>query len=167
MTEHTVDPERRTQAITLGLDTFGDVHTDSSGTRLSNAQTIRNLVDEGVLAEATGVDYFGIGEHHTESFPLSAGESGHLSTWIGVGGSPEPVVRAARYGFALMIAIIGGETARFAPFAGARHDGVASRPHRRPSLSFHMRRSVTGTRSRLCGGLRPDPNVLSRMCSRR
>ena len=74
MTEYPVDPGALNPAITLGLDTFGDVHTDSFGTRLSDAQTIRNLVDEGVLAEATGVDYFGIGEHHTESFPLSAGD---------------------------------------------------------------------------------------------
>jgi probable LLM family oxidoreductase len=219
--------------ITLGLDTFGDVHTDESAHRLSDAQTIRNLVDEGVLAEQVGLDYFGIGEHHTESFPLSAGDvvlaaiaartsrihlgsavtvissddpvrvfqrystldslsngraevilgrgsstesfplfgydlrnyeelfeekvnlfaellkeqpvtwsgntrpaldgltvyprtdSGHLSTWIGVGGSPESVVRAARYGFSLMIAIIGGDSARFAPFAGLFREALA------------------------------------------
>jgi probable LLM family oxidoreductase len=43
-------------------------------------------------------------------------EHGLLRTWIGVGGSPESVVRAARYGFDLMLAIIGGEPARFAPF---------------------------------------------------
>ena len=40
---------------------------------------------------------------------------GSLTTWIGVGGSPESVVRAARYGLPLMLAIIGGEPARFAP----------------------------------------------------
>ncbi|MBM0125822.1 LLM class flavin-dependent oxidoreductase [Pimelobacter simplex] len=43
-------------------------------------------------------------------------ERGTIPTWIGVGGSPESVVRAARYGFPLTIAIIGGEPARFAPF---------------------------------------------------
>ena len=43
-------------------------------------------------------------------------EQGLLRTWIGVGGSPESVVRAARYGFDLMLAIIGGNPARFAPF---------------------------------------------------
>ena len=41
--------------------------------------------------------------------------SGHLTTWIGVGGSPESVIRAARHGLPLMVAIIGGESARFAP----------------------------------------------------
>jgi hypothetical protein len=74
MTEYPVDPRPLNHAINLGLDTFGDVHTDSAGTRLSDAQIIRNLVGEGVLAEETGVDHFGIGEHHTESFPLSAGD---------------------------------------------------------------------------------------------
>jgi probable LLM family oxidoreductase len=43
-------------------------------------------------------------------------ERGSIPTWIGVGGSPESVVRAANYGFPLAIAIIGGEPARFAPF---------------------------------------------------
>jgi len=44
-------------------------------------------------------------------------EAGALRTWIGVGGSPESVVRAARYGFPLTIAIIGGSPTRFLPFA--------------------------------------------------
>jgi probable LLM family oxidoreductase len=42
-------------------------------------------------------------------------EHGRLRTWIGVGGTPESVVRAARYGLDLMLAIIGGDPARFAP----------------------------------------------------
>jgi alkanesulfonate monooxygenase SsuD/methylene tetrahydromethanopterin reductase-like flavin-dependent oxidoreductase (luciferase family) len=37
-------------------------------------------------------------------------------TWIGVGGSPESVVRAARYGIPMMLAIIGGNPARFKPY---------------------------------------------------
>ena len=44
-------------------------------------------------------------------------EFGPFPAWLGVGGSPESVVRAARYGFSLMLAIIGGPPARFAPFA--------------------------------------------------
>ena len=43
-------------------------------------------------------------------------ESGRIRTWIGVGGSPESVVRAARYGFPLVLAIIGGDPARFRPY---------------------------------------------------
>jgi probable LLM family oxidoreductase len=43
-------------------------------------------------------------------------ESGRLNTWVGVGGSPQSVVRTARYGFPLMLAIIGGAPERFAPY---------------------------------------------------
>lgn len=43
-------------------------------------------------------------------------ESGRLKTWVGVGGSPQSVVRTARYGFPLMLAIIGGAPTRFAPY---------------------------------------------------
>jgi probable LLM family oxidoreductase len=211
--------------LTLGLDTFGDLTDGDDGRPLTQAQTIRNLVDQGILADQVGVDFFGIGEHHTDYFPLSAAdvvlgaiasrtsrihlgsavtvvssddpvrvfqryatldalshgraevilgrgssiesfplfgydlrdyeelfeekvnlfaellkerpvtwrgrtrpaidglsvyphtESGSIPTWIGVGGNPESVVRAARYGFSLMLAIIGGSTQRFAPFA--------------------------------------------------
>src|SRR6266852_1886057 len=210
---------------TFGLDTFGDRNSDAEGKPLSHAQTIRNVVDEGVFAEQAGVDFFGIGEHHTEYFPMPAGdvalaaiaarterirlgsavtvlssddpvrvfqrystlnaissgraevilgrgssiesfplfgydladyeelfeektdlfsqlleggpvtwqgntrpalveqdvvphtEAGPFPAWIGVGGSPQSVIRAARYGFSLMLAIIGGSPARFAPFS--------------------------------------------------
>jgi len=44
-------------------------------------------------------------------------ESGPFPVWIGVGGSPQSVMRAARLGFSLMLAIIGGSPARFAPFS--------------------------------------------------
>jgi probable LLM family oxidoreductase len=44
-------------------------------------------------------------------------ESGTLRTWVGVGGSPESVVRAARYAFPLTLAIIGGSPLRFKPYA--------------------------------------------------
>src|SRR5258705_5398302 len=44
--------------------------------------------------------------------PLPAG---HLPTWVGVGGSPESVIRAARYRLPLMLAVIGGHPSRLAP----------------------------------------------------
>jgi len=44
-------------------------------------------------------------------------ESGTLKTWIGVGGSPESVVRTAHYGLPMMLAIIGGDPKRFKPYA--------------------------------------------------
>lgn len=210
--------------LELGLDTFGDVMADPVGNMLSHAQSIRNIIDQAVLADEVGVDFFGVGEHHrddyavsapevvlgaiasrtqrirlgsavtvlssddpvrvferfstvdaisggraeviigrgsfTESFPLFgldlsdyeqlfeekidlfaeiikgepvtwSGqlrpgltertmyppiENGTLKTWVGVGGSPQSVVRAAHYGMPLLLAIIGGEALRFAPY---------------------------------------------------
>ncbi|WID98735.1 LLM class flavin-dependent oxidoreductase [Bosea vestrisii] len=227
--------------LELGLDTFGDVTADPDGALLSHAQVIRDLVDQAVLADELGIDFFGIGEHHradfavsspetvlagiatrtsrirlgsavtvlssddpirvfqrfstvdalsngraevilgrgsfTESFPLFGFdlsqyevlfeekldlfaelirkknitwegslrpplkdqqvfprlEKGELTTWIGVGGSPESVIRAARYDLPLMLAIIGGPAQRFAPYAQLYRDamgrlGQAERP---------------------------------------
>src|ERR1700687_5928564 len=59
---------------TFGLDTFGDRNSDADGKPLSHAQTIRNVVEEGVFAEQVGVNFFGIGEHHPEYFPMPAGD---------------------------------------------------------------------------------------------
>ena len=210
--------------LELGLDTFGDVTIDAAGNKISHAQSIRNIVDQAVLADQVGVDFIGVGEHHrddfavsapevvlaaiatrterirlgsavtvlssddpirvferfstvdavsngraeviigrgsfTESFPLFGFdlsdyqqlfeekielfaelikgepvtwtgklrpglteqsvyppiERGTLKTWVGVGGSPESVVRAAHFGLPLMLAIIGGDPLRFAPY---------------------------------------------------
>jgi probable LLM family oxidoreductase len=210
--------------LLFGLDTFGDVPQDDSGNPVSDARAIRQVVDEAVLAEQTGVDVVALGEHHrpefaisspetvlagiatrterihlssgvtvlssddpvrvfqrfstldalsngraeiilgrgsfTESFPLFGydlsdydvlfeeklelfaklldekpvtwsgtkraalvdadvfpkTESGRLNTWVGVGGTPQSVVRTAHYGLPLMIAIIGGSPERFAPY---------------------------------------------------
>ena len=215
--------------LELGIDTFGDVTTDADGRPLPYGQVIRNVVEEGVLADQVGIDAITIGEHHrddfavsapdivlaaiaarterirvgsgvtvlssddpirvfqrfatieaiskgradiimgrgsfTESFPLfgyqlqdyqtlfeeklnlfaevhkeqpvtwqgstraplveqmvyPTTENGSLRTWVGVGGSPESVVRAAHYGFPLMLAIIGGQAERFAPFVELYH----------------------------------------------
>jgi len=51
---------------------------------------------------------------NADVFPKT--ESGHLQTMVGVGGSPQSVVRAAHYGFPLMLAIIGGSPDRFVPY---------------------------------------------------
>lgn len=52
--------------------------------------------------------------HEADVFPRT--ESGRLTTWVGVGGSPQSVIRTAQYGFRLMLAIIGGSPERFAPY---------------------------------------------------
>ena len=211
-------------AIELGLDTFGDITLAPDGTPLPQAQVLRNVVEEAMVADRLGLAFFGVGEHHradfaisapevvlaaiasrterihlgtavtvlstddpirvfqrfstlnalsngraeiilgrgsfTESFPLfgfnlnqyellfdekldlfaellDGGpvnwdgrtrpeikdqhvfppiEHGRLTTWVGVGGSPESVIRAARYNLPLMLAIIGGSPRRFRPF---------------------------------------------------
>jgi len=218
-----------TGPIELGLDTFGDVTVDAEGKLLSQAQVLRNVVEEGVLADQVGIDFIGVGEHHrddfavsapdvvlaaiasrtshihlgsavtvlssddpirvfqrfstidaisngraevilgrgsfTESFPLFGFslndyerlfsekldlfsalvkqgpvtwkgsihpglkdqvvypqvENGRLKTWIGVGGSPESVVRAVHYELPMMLAIIGGDPVRFRQFVDLYH----------------------------------------------
>jgi probable LLM family oxidoreductase len=52
-------------------------------------------------------------------------EAGPLKTWIGVGGSPESVVRAAHYDLPLALAIIGGDPKRFRPFVDLYHRAFA------------------------------------------
>jgi probable LLM family oxidoreductase len=221
------------QNFEFGLDTFGDITIGPDGKPLTHAQVIRNVVDEGVLADQVGVDAFGVGEHHRPDFAVSAPEvvlatiagrtkrirlgsavtvlssddpirvferfstlnaasngraevtlgrgsfiesfplfgydlsqyevlfedkldlftalirsdavtwegrtrpplksqrvfppidNGPLRTWIGVGGSPESVVRAARYELPLALAIIGGDPARFKPYVDLYHRAFA------------------------------------------
>ncbi len=52
-------------------------------------------------------------------------EAGRLRAWVGVGGSPESVVRAARHGLPLMLAIIGGSPERFTPYVELYHRALA------------------------------------------
>jgi probable LLM family oxidoreductase len=211
-------------SIEFGLDTFGDVTRDTTGQLLPQAQVLRHVVEEAVVADRVGIDAFSVGEHHradfaisapevvlaaiasrtsrirlgsavtvlstddpvrvfqrfstidavsngraeitvgrgsfTESYPLFGFdlqkyeqlfeerldlfvrlldqkpvtwmgetrsslsqvlvhppvEKGRLRTWVGVGGSPQSVVRAARHGLPLMLAIIGGPPARFGAY---------------------------------------------------
>lgn len=222
-----------TTPLEFGIDTFGDVTVDADGATLSQAQVLRNVVEQGVHAESVGLDFIGVGEHHREDFAVSAPEvvlaaiasrterirlgsavtvlssddpvrvyqrfatldgisngraevilgrgsftesfplfgyelsqyeelfeeklelfaalreevpvtwsgntraplrdqsvfphleSGTLKTWVGVGGSPESVVRAARYGLPMMLAVIGGGPLRFAPFVDLYHRALA------------------------------------------
>src|SRR5918912_1375585 len=63
-----------TATLQFGLDTFGDVTVDTDGALLSQAQVIRNVIEQGVLADRLGVDAFGVGEHHRPDFAISAPE---------------------------------------------------------------------------------------------
>src|SRR3569832_2792966 len=61
--------------IELGLDTFGDITDGPDGKPLPAAQVIRNLVEEGVLADQVGIDFLGGGEHHRADFAVSSPET--------------------------------------------------------------------------------------------
>src|SRR6202167_2033276 len=102
---------------TFGLDTFGDRNSDAGGKPLSHAQTIRNVAEEGLFSEHVGLDFFGIGEHHTDSFPMPAGdvvlaaiaartEKTHLGSAVAVLSSDDPVRVFQR--FSTLNAVSGG-----------------------------------------------------------
>ncbi len=50
-------PERPT----FGLDTFGDLGSAPDGSPVPHAEAIRQVVDEAVLADEVGLDFFGVG----------------------------------------------------------------------------------------------------------
>lgn len=77
---------------------------------------LAKLLDEGPVTWQ-GRLRAGLKDQHV--YPKT--ESGRLRAWIGVGGSPESVIRAARYEMPLMLAIIGGQPARFAPLVDLYH----------------------------------------------
>ena len=78
-------------------------------------------------------------------FPIL--ETGTLRTWVGVGGTPESVVRAARYGFPLMIAIIGGAARRFVPFVDLYHQSLERAGHASQPIGAHSPGHVAATDS--------------------
>jgi probable LLM family oxidoreductase len=81
-------------------------------------------------------------------FPLL--EQPPLKTWIGVGGSPESVVRAARYDLPLMLAIIGGDPRRFMAFIDLYKRAYAQlgRPVKPIGLHSHGYVADTDTQAR-------------------
>src|SRR5215211_5059661 len=103
--------------LELGLDTFGDVTRDAAGQSIPQAQVIRNVVAEAVLADQLGIDFIGIGEHHRPDFAVSAPEivlaaiAGqtsriHLGSAVTVLSSDDPVRVFQR--FATLDAVSGG-----------------------------------------------------------
>ncbi|WP_210529626.1 LLM class flavin-dependent oxidoreductase [Rubellimicrobium arenae] len=61
-------------AISLGLDTFGDVTLGPDGRPKPMDQVLRDVVEEAVLADSVGIDFIGLGEHHRDDFAISAPE---------------------------------------------------------------------------------------------
>lgn len=64
-------------------------------------------------------------------------ERGAIPLRVGVGGSPDSVVRAARLGIPMALAIIGGDPARFAPFAKLYKEQLAKFGHSELPVSIH------------------------------
>ena len=220
--------------LEIGVETFGDITEDAHGKLLTQAQVIRNVITEGQHAETSGLDFFGLGEHHRDDYAISAPEvalgalaqateriklgtavtvlssddpvrvyqrfatlqaisngraeiiagrgsfvesfplfgfnlndyeelfeeklellarlrhgtpvtwsgelrpalrnqqvyptleTSELRTWVGVGGSPESVIRAARHGLPLFLAIIGGQPSAFKSLVTLYHKALAS-----------------------------------------
>src|ERR1700730_18946379 len=63
-----------TAALELVVDAFGDVTTGKDALPLPQAQVIRNVVDEAILADKLDIDFFGVGEHHRADFAVSSPE---------------------------------------------------------------------------------------------
>lgn len=64
-------------------------------------------------------------------------ESKNIRLRVGVGGSPDSVVRAARLEIPMALAIIGGDPARFAPFARLYRESLKNFGHQDLPLSIH------------------------------
>ena len=64
-------------------------------------------------------------------------ERGAIPLRVGVGGTPESVVRAARLNLPLAIAIIGGDPARFAPFAHLYRKSMEDIGNKQLPISIH------------------------------
>ena len=64
-------------------------------------------------------------------------ERGSIPLRVGVGGTPESVVRAARLNAKLALAIIGGDPVRFAPFANLYRKSLEDFGHEPLPISIH------------------------------
>ncbi|GAA1058549.1 oxidoreductase [Agromyces luteolus] len=87
-------------------------------------------------------------------------EHGSLRTWVGVGGSPESVVRAAHYGLPLVLAIIGGSPVRFAPLADLYRKALAQFGHEPQPVAVHSPGIVAETDEQALETLWPHYEVI-------
>ncbi|HEX8210098.1 MAG TPA: LLM class flavin-dependent oxidoreductase [Longimicrobium sp.] len=62
----------RVKRFELGVYTFGNTPRTEGGGYGPTAQAIRDALEAVQLAEEAGLDYFGFGEHHTRSMPVSS-----------------------------------------------------------------------------------------------
>lgn len=67
--EMTMEPQK---TFELGVYTFGNTPRTADGGYGPTAQAIRDALEAVHVAEAVGLDFFGFGEHHTRSMPVSS-----------------------------------------------------------------------------------------------
>lgn len=78
-----------------------------------------------------------------------------MPVWVGVGGTPQSVVRTARHGFDLMLAVIGGSPKAFAPFASLYRDAMERFGHAGGRVGLHSPGLVADTDAEARELLRP------------
>ncbi len=79
-----------------------------------------------------------------------------LKTWVGVGGSPKSIVRAANFDLPVMLAIIGGDPMRFRPFVDLHHRAAAELGRPARPVGVHSHGYVAETDGRARDELWPD-----------
>ena len=82
-------------------------------------------------------------ENQTVYPPIDPGQK--LKVWVGVGGTPKSVARAAHYGFPLMLAIIGGSSRRFASYVELFHRALSESGKPRLPVGVHSPGHVAAT----------------------
>ncbi|HWS58177.1 MAG TPA: LLM class flavin-dependent oxidoreductase [Actinotalea sp.] len=87
-------------------------------------------------------------------------ERGRIPLRVGVGGSPESVIRAARLGVPMALAVIGGDPARFAPFAGLYRDALERFGRAPLPISVHSPGHVADTDEQAAAELWPAYELL-------
>ena len=70
---------------------------------------------------------------------------GHLPSWVAVGGNPQSVIRAARFRLPLILAVIGGDPARFRPYVNLYHQALEQLGHPRLPVGMHSHGFVAPT----------------------
>lgn len=76
-------------------------------------------------------------------YPTTA--AGSLPAWVGVGGTPESVVRAARYGMPLMLAVIGGSPSAFVPLTDLYREALGRFDFAELPIGMHSPGHVAAT----------------------
>ena len=97
-------------------------------------------------------------ENQTVYPPMDPGK--RLKVWVGVGGTPKSVARAAHYGLPLMLAIIGGSSKRFAPYVDLFYRALGESGKDRLPVGVHSPGHVAATDEQAREDLWPNYQIL-------